>query len=137
VVGRQAAQRAIYQVQREAERLVDDELEAHTALCDRGTVDGEAYWPDGGASYWRAVGTTHAEQLARYARVIHLRTPQGGHGYDHSNVARLEDIAEAHRIDERILAAWDDHPDRIVIEATQAFEEKLHAALAAIDDALA
>jgi predicted ATPase len=137
IAGRQAAQRAIFHVQREAERLVDDELEAHTALCDRGTVDGEAYWPDGADAYWRAVDTTRAQQLERYARVIHLRTPPDPAAYDHSNIARIEQLAEARRIDDRIFAAWDGHPDRIVIEPTTTFEDKLHAALAAIERALA
>jgi predicted ATPase len=70
---RRAAQRAIFHVQRELERqaTVGNPV---VVLCDRGTIDGLAYWvgPD---DYWSSLGTTLEEQLARYDAVIHLRTP--------------------------------------------------------------
>lgn len=40
-----AAQRAIFHVQRELEALVHEQSVVAVALCDRGTVDGLAYWP--------------------------------------------------------------------------------------------
>lgn len=132
VPGRAAAQRAIYHVQREGERLVDDEQDAHTALCDRGTVDGEAYWPGEPWEFWQAVGSTRAEQLARYSLIVHMRTPEVDAGYNHDNVVRIEDARAARRIDERILAAWSDHPNRVVIEPADRFEDKLGEALNAI-----
>lgn len=52
VVLRQAAQRAIYHVQRELETTADAE-NAALVLCDRGTVDGAAYWP-GPGDLWSA-----------------------------------------------------------------------------------
>lgn len=132
VPGRKAAQRAIYHVQREAERLVDEEQFAHAALCDRGTVDGMSYWPGSPDEYWQAVGSSRIEQLQRYAVVVHLRTPLDGAAYNHTNAVRTEDVDAARRIDERILAAWDGHPNRVVIDPQDDFEHKLHAALAAI-----
>lgn len=132
IPGRKAAQRAIYHVQREAERLVEDEHFAHAALCDRGTVDGMAYWPGPPEEYWHAIGTSRVEQLRRYAVVVHLRTPVDGNAYNHSNAVRVEDISVAREIDQRILAAWDGHPSRVVIEPHDDFENKLHAALEAI-----
>ncbi len=44
---RQAAQRAIYHIQRELESVADTE-NAAVVLCDRGTVDCAAYWTRGG-----------------------------------------------------------------------------------------
>jgi predicted ATPase len=132
IAGRKAAQRAIYHVQREAERLVEDEHIAHAALCDRGTVDGVAYWPGPPDEYWDAVGSSRTEQLGRYSVVVHLRTPLEGGAYNHSNAVRTEDVEIARAIDERILAAWDGHPNRVVIDPHEDFEHKLHAALEAI-----
>lgn len=132
IPGRKAAQRAIYHVQREAERLVDDELFAHAALCDRGTVDGMAYWPAGEEDFWAAVGTSREEQLARYHVVVHMRTPDQDGAYNRSNQVRVEDAALARAIDERILRAWAGHPNRIIIEARSNFEDKLHEALHAL-----
>jgi predicted ATPase len=51
---RRAAQRAIFYVQRELEAAGDANNPA-IVLCDRGTVDGAAYWP-GPGELWAAVG---------------------------------------------------------------------------------
>ena len=128
VIVQQAEQRAIFYVQRELEATAEAE-EAAVVLCDRGTIDGGAYWP-GPGDLWTSVGTTLAKELARYDVVIHLRTPPDGQGYDHRNPLRLESAAEASLIDERIAALWDAHPRRFTIEATADFLGKASRALA-------
>jgi predicted ATPase len=117
---RRAGQRLIFHTERELETVADL---CHPAivLCDRGTVDGAAYWA-GSGTLWEAVGTTIEEELARYATVIHLRTPSVG--YANSNPLRRETAAEAARIDERIALAWAGHPHRFVVEATETFAAK-------------
>jgi predicted ATPase len=125
---RQAAQRAIFYVQRELERSAEDD-DAAIVVCDRGTVDGIAYWPDG-CDMWQSLGTTHAEQLARYDTVIHLRTPGESGGYNHRNPLRLETAADAAIIDERLIVAWDGHPHRFIIPAAPDFLSKATQALA-------
>lgn len=125
-----AAQRAIFYTQRELESTAEGR-DAAVVLCDRGTIDGAAYWP-GPEELWEAVGTTREEQLARYDAVIHLRTPGLDHGYNHVNHLRIESAAEALAVDERILAAWDGHPRRTVIEAADDFFAKAARALAAL-----
>ena len=119
---RQAEQRAIFYVQRELE-AVADASDAALVLCDRCTVDGGAYWV-GPGDLWTAVGSSLAEQLARYDAVIHLRTPTDGHGYDHRNPLRLESAFEAAAIDERIARLWDGHPRRFTVAATDDFLAK-------------
>jgi predicted ATPase len=118
---RRAAQRAIYHVQRELEETT---LEGNAAvvLCDRGTVDGVAYWP-GPDDFWKQLGTCEEEQLARYDTVIHMRTPPA-EGYNHVNPLRLESAAEANAIDERITEAWSRHPHILVVESTRDFMQK-------------
>jgi predicted ATPase len=128
--GRRAAQRAIYHVQIELEALADS-ANAALVLCDRGIVDGFAYWP-GPGDYWAAVGTTRAEALARYDAVIHLRTPNGLNGYGHQNPLRTESPEEAAAIDERILSAWEGHPRRFLIDATADFLLKAKSAIAIV-----
>ena len=107
---RRAAQRAIFYVQRELEAAVLA-TNASIALCDRGTIDGFAYWP-GPDDLWSAVGTSHDDQLARYDAVIHLRTPSLDGGYNQQNPLRRESAVEAGAIDARIAEAWARHPRR-------------------------
>ena len=131
--GKKAAQRAIFHVQREQERMIEDETIVHAALCDRGTVDGLAYWPGAEADYFREIGTTREAELARYHAVIHLRTPSATHGYNHQNPLRIEDAAKAHAIDTRLLSVWDGHPQRYVIESQDDFMLKLETAMRLIE----
>lgn len=125
-----AAQRAIFHVQQELEvATAAARPELKVMLCDRGTVDGAAYWP-GPDTLWSAVGTTQVAELARYAAVIHLRTPADD-GYSRaSNPARIEDMAEAVRIDARIAALWRAHPGYRVVPSREDFVAKAHQALA-------
>lgn len=128
--GLRAAQRAIFHVQSELERLAEEDRRSALALCDRGTIDGLAYWPDSPESYFAELRTTLDEQLARYAAVIHLRTPTPKQGYNHKNELRIESAREAHSIDDRILEVWATHPRRFVIDSTPEFLHKASHALA-------
>lgn len=129
---RRAAQRAIFHVQHELEEVGDVDNPA-IVLCDRGTIDGLAYWP-GGRDYLESVGTTLGEQYARYDAVIHLRTPGAAHGYNQQNPLRIESAAEAEAIDERILLAWHGHPRRYLVEPSADFVEKARRAIAILRD---
>jgi predicted ATPase len=128
---RRATQRAIYYVQRELERSADEAGRPAIVLCDRGTVDGVAYWP-GPGELWTEVGVSPAEELARYDAVLHLRTPSAASGYNYRNPVRVESAEEAARIDERILRAWEGHPRRYIVESTMDFLEKAHRAIEAL-----
>lgn len=119
---RRAAQRAIFFVQRELEASVESDNVA-ILLCDRGTIDGEAYWP-GTDDMWAEVRTTKENELSRYHAVIHIRTPGSSLGYNQENPLRVEDNVEALAIDERIAQAWSAHPRRHVVDSTPRFLDK-------------
>lgn len=132
VVLRQAAQRAIYHVQRALE-FTEEHGTAAVVLCDRGTPDGAAYWM-GEGDLWRAVGTTRDAELARYHAVIHLRTPSSPLAYDDSNPLRIETLGEARAIDTRIAETWAGHPRVFEIPATEDFLTKAVHALRHLRD---
>ena len=115
--------------QRELE-VVGDAHRPAIVLCDRGTVDGVAYWPGEAADFWSSLGTEARLELARYDAVIHLRTPPPGRGYNHRNPLRTETPAAAAEIDARILQAWADHPRRFVVESSARFLDKATRAIA-------
>lgn len=131
--GRRAAQLAIFHVQEQLEAVAVAEGDPALVLCDRGIVDGLAYWPASEADYWSSIGHDRASAFARYDVVIHLRVPTADGGYDHRNPIRTETAEEALAIDTAILAAWDGHPARTVIDSTADFRTKLAHALDVID----
>ena len=124
---RRAGQRAIFFVQRELESAAES-MNPAIVLCDRGTVDGAAYWP-GPDDLWLSLGTSLDEQLVRYDAVIHMRTPPLDHGYNHDNPLRIESATEAAAIDEKIAAAWVRHPRCFSVEAAPDFLAKAARAL--------
>lgn len=124
---RMATQRAIYHVQRELESVADAQDGAAIVLCDRGTVDGAAYWP-GPGSLFEAVGSSLPTELARYQSVIRLRTPDP-RAYTHDNPMRIESATQAAIIDAAIAIAWREHPQVEVVESRASFLDKAKAAL--------
>ena len=118
----QAAQRAIFYVQRELESAAEGQNPA-VILCDRGTIDGAAYWT-GRPDLWTSVGTTLPTQLARYSAVIHLRVPKGDGGYNLNNPLRTETAEEAARIDNEIAQLWAGHPHLFSVPPAASFIAK-------------
>jgi hypothetical protein len=130
--GRRASQRAIFHVQRELERLAHTTPGLAAVLCDRGTIDGSAYWPGDPDEMWLVLGLDPREELLRYHSVLHLRSPDVMHGYNHQNPFRIETDFEARAIDEQIVRAWDGHPNRVIVPSEDDFLAKAHKALAAL-----
>jgi hypothetical protein len=131
---KKAAQRAIYHVQKEMETLVDEENNYVVALCDRGTLDGLAYWPENENTFWQEIGSSREQELSRYSVIIHLRVPKLGNGYNRSNPLRIEDEEQALAIDEKIMLAWAGHPHRIFIDSEKEFLEKIARATEILDN---
>jgi predicted ATPase len=125
---RRAAQRAIFHVQHELEMAGDSHNPA-IVLCDRGTIDGLAYWPEPSEDFWSSLRTTLENEFARYDAVIHLRTPAQDHGYNQQNPLRTESAAAAADIDARIVKAWEGHPRRFIVESSADFLDKAARAL--------
>ncbi|HET7786652.1 MAG TPA: ATP-binding protein [Myxococcales bacterium] len=131
-VGREAAQIAIFAVQRQVEALEDARDPPAVALCDRGTVDALAYWPGSPEEFWARVRSSREVELARYAAVIHMRPPGGGRGWDNRNPLRPETAVQAAELDRRIAQAWDGHPRRRFIESSPDFLAKARRAIDAL-----
>jgi predicted ATPase len=127
--GRRATQRSIVHVQIELQRMAIESANTALVVCDRGTLDGLAYWPGPWQEYFDDLGTTMERELARYATVIHLRSPSRADGYLQTAL-RPESAEEAGAIDERILAAWAEHPHRIIVDSNANFLHKLERTLA-------
>ena len=98
-------------------------------LCDRGTLDGGAYWPGDPEEFWKDLGISKESELPRYHAVLHLQTPTDKHFYNHQNAVRVETSDEAHVLDLRILSIWAEHPHRAVVPPMDDFPQKALRAL--------
>jgi len=121
--GRRAAQRTIYRVQLEMEGLALRDPGVAMVICDRGTIDGLAYWPGDRERFFEEFGGSLEQEMARYATVIHVATPGSSAQY-HRNAVRHESLRQAREIDSRIQRIWQGHPRQIQVGAEADFVEK-------------
>lgn len=124
-------QRSIYGLQREIELAALEKTGGAPLFCDRGSLDGTAYWHASIMEFLLAMGTTLDRELGRYTAVIHLQTAAEGGGYTNTEV-RTETHAEATRLDMRVGEVWRMHPNYMFIPNEGTFLDKLNAALAAL-----
>jgi predicted ATPase len=97
---RVAAQTAIYHVQRNLEEVQSARYPDRVLLCDRGTVDGAAYWPGEPEEFFAAVGSSAEREFSRYDAVLFFETAAaGGMSVEGGNPMRIESNAEAVDLD--------------------------------------
>lgn len=140
-LAKRAAQSAIYHVQRNLEDVQSALYPDRILLCDRGTVDGSIYWPDGSErDFFATLGTTIEAELARYEAVIFFETAAaGGIGIEGGNPIRTESLEEARALDRRLREVWSRHPRFVLVPHERSFLHKMQAglgALAAVVEAL-
>ena len=134
-----AAQKAIYYVQVGVEDTQAAQYPGRILLCDRGTVDGAAYWPQGDAlDFYAAVGTTPEAALARYDAVIFFESAAvAGDSIEGGNAARIENLDEAVILDRRLHEMWSVHPRFVFVPNHHSFFKKMTYGLAAIESIVA
>ncbi|HEX6417675.1 MAG TPA: AAA family ATPase [Acidimicrobiales bacterium] len=131
---REATQRAIFEVQRNLEDVQAALYPDRVQLCDRGTVDGAAYWPSGPDEFFAQLGTTHAAELGRYDAVIFFETAAvGGMAVEGGNRYRTESDVEAIELDRRLRELWAPHPRFHHVPHDRSFLGKITAGLAILD----
>lgn len=130
------AQVAIYYTQRELEEVVALMSQKNLIVCDRGSLDSIAYWPESPEHFYSMIQSSREEELARYDWVIHLDTASLDH-YDTTNPIRTESFQEAWELNDKIKKAWEGHPRRVIITHNEDFLSKMTTSLAVINAILA
>jgi hypothetical protein len=80
-------------------------------------------------------GWSEGKLMNRYDAVIHMTSTS--HGAEHvystgNNQARRESVEEARGVDDRVQAAWKDHPGLAVVDNSTGWEEKLNRTYGAL-----
>jgi predicted ATPase len=125
-----AAQSAIFHVQRNLEDVQSSLYPERVLLCDRGTIDGAAYWPEGPETFFRFQGTTLEAELSRYDAVVFFETAAvAGLSIEGGNPVRCETLTQAVELDQRLRALWSQHPRFTLVPHSQSFLAKIVGAL--------
>jgi predicted ATPase len=132
-MARRAQQSAIFHVQRNIEDVQGALFPDRILLCDRGTVDGAAYWPSGGEDYFQAMATTLEAELERYDAVVFFETAAvAGASIEGGNPVRTETKREAVELDHRLRELWSHHPRFLLVPHNGSFLHKITAGLAVL-----
>ena len=125
-------QKAIYETQKELEELRMKTNPEQLIVCDRGSLDALAYWPDTEEHFYKTVRSSREAELGRYQWIIHLDTATEP-DYDTTNPVRTEDFHEALLLNEKIKKSWEGHPQRVVITSETDFFSKMKKATNVIE----
>ncbi|TVQ99301.1 MAG: hypothetical protein EA398_12305 [Deltaproteobacteria bacterium] len=129
-----AAQSAIFHVQRSLETIQAAQYPDRVLLCDRGTVDGAAYWPEEDGDFFAAMGTSLDAELARYDAVIFFESAAvGDMSIEGGNPTRIESNEEAVAVDRRLRDLWSRHPRFVFVAHNPSFFKKITFGLAALE----
>lgn len=127
-------QKAIFKLIRQTEESFEliartFETEKVLIICDRGTIDSEAYMSDKQIEqYYKELGVTKNKLFEKYDGVFHLVTAANGAEKFYSlsnNEARTETIDQAREKDTNTLNAWIGHPHLRIIDNRSDFETKM------------
>lgn len=125
-----SVQTAIFHVQRSVEDVQSARYPDRILLCDRGTVDGAAYWPGEPEGYFRSMRTTLEHELERYDAVVFFETAAvAGISIEGGNAARCETLPQAAALDRRLRELWSRHPRFSLVPHSTSFFQKITAAL--------
>jgi predicted ATPase len=125
-----AAQNAIFHVQRNLEDVQSALYPDRVLLCDRGTVDGAAYWQDGPDAFFHGLGTTLSAELSRYDAVVFFETAAvAGLSIEGGNPVRCESLAQAVALDGKLRELWSRHPRFTLVPHQPSFLQKIVGAL--------
>ena len=109
-------------------------------VCDRGVLDNKAYMtPEEFAFVMRELNANEVELRDSYDAVFHLVTAAKGAEEFYTtanNTARIESVAQACELDDKLLASWTGHPRLRVIDNATNFEVKMRRLIGEISACL-
>jgi predicted ATPase len=133
-----AVQTAIFHVQRNLEDVQSSLYPERVLLCDRGTIDGAAYWHNGDRDFFEAMGTSFETELQRYDAVVFFETAAvAGDSIEGGNPVRSETLAEAVALDGRLRRLWSRHPRFSLVPHSSSFLHKITTGLALLQSIVA
>jgi predicted ATPase len=125
-----AVQTAIFHVQRNLEDVQSARYPDRVLICDRGTIDGAAYWPAGDGDFFEQMGTTFDTELQRYDAVVFFETAAvAGDSIEGGNPVRSETLDEAVALDARLRRLWSRHPRFSLVPHSSSFLHKITSGL--------
>ncbi len=132
-----AQQQAIYNLQKHLEHIQRTKHPDRLMLCDRGSLDGLAYWPDNPDEFFKYLNTDLNTELAQYDAVIFFETAaKSGQSIHSNNPVRNESDNQAIILDDKLQAVWSQHPNFNLVKSSESFIQKVIFGINTIQDVM-
>ncbi len=121
-----AIQKMIFDYQKNVEFIYRCQHPNKVLLCDRGTLDGLAYWPNSEQSFFDVIESDYQKELKKYDAVIFFETAaKNGGDISTNNKFRNESNAKAVELDSKLQEIWGRHPRFYLVKSEGSFVEKI------------
>mgnify|MGYP000344948272 FL=1 len=132
-----AQQTAIFNLQKHLEDIQRATYPECLILCDRGSLDGLAYWPGSDDDFFKQMGTSLDQELARYDGVIFLETAaRSGESIRSNNPIRNESEQAAIDLDSKLKKVWSQHPNFNLVGSSESFIKKVMFGIMTIENVI-
>ncbi|XAW87533.1 AAA family ATPase [Vibrio sp. CDRSL-10 TSBA] len=119
-------QKTIFQLQRNLEDIHKLQYPDRLLVCDRGSLDGLAYWPNSESDFFKQVNSSFDKEIARYDAVIFFESAAAsGKDISSNNPTRNESLAQAAKLDKKLQRIWSRHPHFYFVGSSESFVRKI------------
>ncbi|MBR9872732.1 ATP-binding protein [Vibrio sp. J1-1] len=119
-------QKTIFQLQKNLEEIHKVQHPDKLLVCDRGTLDGLAYWPNSESDFFKQINSTFEKELERYDAVIFFESAAvSGQDISSNNPTRYESLDQAAKLDKKLQRIWSKHPHFYFVGSSESFVRKI------------
>lgn len=130
-------QKAIFNLQHTLEDLISAQNPNKLLICDRGSLDGLAYWPGSEEEFFTNVKSSFDEEMSHYDAVIFFETAAAsGKDINSNNPYRNEDTKKAIDLDQKLQNVWSQHHNFHLIKSSNSFLEKILTGIKKIEEVI-
>ncbi|EAS45537.1 hypothetical protein C9J48_07465 [Photobacterium profundum] len=130
-------QKTIFQLQKNLEEIHKKQFPDRLLVCDRGSLDGLAYWPGTESDFFKDVNSTFDHEIARYDAVIFFESAAAtGHDISSNNPVRNESSEQAVQLDKKLQKIWSRHPHFYFVGTSESFVRKIMFGIMTIENVI-
>ncbi|UYI49982.1 ATP-binding protein [Vibrio natriegens] len=119
-------QKTIFQLQKNLEDIYKIQYPDRLLVCDRGSLDGLAYWPNSESDFFKQINSTFEQELERYDAVIFFESAAAsGQDISSNNPTRSESLEQAAKLDKKLQRIWSKHPHFYFVGSSESFVRKI------------
>ena len=130
-------QKTIFSLQQNLEDIQQKKYPDRLLVCDRGTLDGLAYWPGTEDDFFQEVNSNFENEIIRYDAVIFFESAAAsGHDISSNNPVRNETSQQAAELDKKLQNIWSRHPNYYFVGSSASFVRKIMFGIMTIENVI-